>query len=956
MRPVCAPLQVLLATVLLLGLEPLGLGASARHLARPQLLGAGGGVSSSFGSSSSSSDISGLQRQLLQANATAGVDAAAAAVAAGYSSEGAVLVSTAAQLVTAIADPAVRVAVLAKSVLLTEADWAPVAQPVVELRRNVTIMGPSAEPTARPTLNLGYTAGADEVGFVRSAKVRIAPGCALTLRYLVVENTRDSPHWLFVGLDIVAASPVSNSTQPSDWPVFVMQNTMLRQRTCLPVVLKGASSRGIPRVPFMPGVQNGTGSYLPDLSQCVNSTNAPPVNQCWPGRGMYYDLAMFAYDQDPFNRQTPAGYVLRMVDVPFWCDHLMTDECVASKGSYLACYYSYYPYNRVNATAPPSNATAATNATSSGKAAGYVTTAAGASAANNSSSSSVPVANAPPAAAYADGGGGGGAAPDSSSSSSILAPVLGGVLGGLAGIALVSGLVAAAVMYRRRRRRAQQQQQQQQPQWDKGSSGSSSGDNGCPAISGDCSMPCSGGNAAAHPVASTAMSAAGISAAGASAADTWAAESAPLEPKAPTQPQHHQQQQAVVTKATPFRDTVNVKASVKVCLHQDDAPMQLQSPATSDDPDLPAANNVEGVAKVPAALTVQPTSVTAAAGQGLQPTDSSGAARGAGADDIACIETVQLLPVVLGKGGFGRVVAGTYRGQPVAVKQLLDDACWSTGQGPWSNGADAGQREELLRAFVQEVQILGRCDHPNIARLLAVCLTPPNLSLVLERCETSLDKLIYGGGTNAAVEGAEGKEDSGLPAAPSQPSLMPLGKVIKIAIQVAQGLEYLHPTIVHRDLKPANVLINDADSPTPVAKLSDFGLARMRNVTQSTMQPGAGTAPYLAPECFTSMEEEGSMQIGHRGDIYSFGVLLWTMLSGKEPWAGYTIAAVAYMVGLQNVRLPLDPLLAARRCTPKLAQLISQCWDADPQRRPAAGELWKALVLCQQDLQGGPQA
>ncbi|PNH07253.1 putative serine/threonine-protein kinase [Tetrabaena socialis] len=96
------------------------------------------------------------------------------------------------------------------------------------------------------------------------------------------------------------------------------------------------------------------------------------------------------------------------------------------------------------------------------------------------------------------------------------------------------------------------------------------------------------------------------------------------------------------------------------------------------------------------------------------------------------VDLVRLLPVVLGKGAFGRVYEGTYRGQRVAVKQVLD----------LSEGATS---EALQASFAQELEVLGRCEHPNILRILAACLTPPRPCLVMELMDTSLDKMLHGG-------------------------------------------------------------------------------------------------------------------------------------------------------------------------------------------------------------------
>ncbi|KAG2485558.1 hypothetical protein HYH03_015723 [Edaphochlamys debaryana] len=282
---------------------------------------------------------------------------------------------------------------------------------------------------------------------------------------------------------------------------------------------------------------------------------------------------------------------------------------------------------------------------------------------------------------------------------------------------------------------------------------------------------------------------------------------------------------------------------------------------------------------------------------------------GGAADD----NVVRLLPEVLGKGGFGRVRKGLYRGQHVAVKQLLGDLEMSA----------AGDANDMMAAFNQELEVLARCEHPCIVRLLAACVKPPSPFVVLEMLETSLDKVLYGSGARR---------------------LLPVPLVLHIGLEVARGLEYLHPTVTHRDLKPANVLINDPWGPKPVVKLTDFGLARLRETVMHTTNPEAGTPAYIAPECF----DVTNSLISHKADMFAFGVLLWEMLSGTPPWRGMGIVEVAFQVSMKGRRLPLPGNAdgtPTERWPRRLIQLIEQCWEADPARRPAAAEAAKWLVL-----------
>ncbi|GIL71035.1 hypothetical protein Vretimale_4108 [Volvox reticuliferus] len=282
-----------------------------------------------------------------------------------------------------------------------------------------------------------------------------------------------------------------------------------------------------------------------------------------------------------------------------------------------------------------------------------------------------------------------------------------------------------------------------------------------------------------------------------------------------------------------------------------------------------------------------------------------------------------------------------YGGQRVAVKLVPDLSQWSGVGGP-----------AALQSYVQEVEVLGRCSHPNVVRLLAACVTPPRLCLVMELMEISLDKLIHARGIAGSSQGQGDPQDSDSGAGSSGDqdcqALLPLEKVLHVGIELARGLEYLHPTIVHRDLKPGNVLLNNPYGPRPVVKLTDFGLSRLRSTVLVTRHPEAGTPPYMAPELYDIRNNV----VTDKSDMYSLGVLLWEMLTGLVPWQGCDPLVVAYAVTINRDRLPLSSIAPARM-PPKLQRLMERLWDHDPLRRPAAAEVVKQLALIQQSLASG---
>ncbi|GJN38045.1 hypothetical protein PR202_gb27053 [Eleusine coracana subsp. coracana] len=191
----------------------------------------------------------------------------------------------------------------------------------------------------------------------------------------------------------------------------------------------------------------------------------------------------------------------------------------------------------------------------------------------------------------------------------------------------------------------------------------------------------------------------------------------------------------------------------------------------------------------------------------------------------------------LGHGGFGSVYMGQLREERVAVK-YLDRA----GQG----------RKE----FLAEVQTIGNIHHINLVRLVGFCAEKSQRLLVYEyMSKGSLDRWIYHRHDNASLD---------------------WNTRCRIIADIAKGLCYLHEEcrqrIAHLDVKPQNILLDDNFS----AKLSDFGLAKLIDRDNSqVITKLRGTPGYLAPEWLTS-------QITEKADIYSFGVVVMEVISGRK--------------------------------------------------------------------------
>ncbi|NIV26329.1 MAG: protein kinase, partial [Gammaproteobacteria bacterium] len=280
----------------------------------------------------------------------------------------------------------------------------------------------------------------------------------------------------------------------------------------------------------------------------------------------------------------------------------------------------------------------------------------------------------------------------------------------------------------------------------------------------------------------------------------------------------------------------------------------------------------------------------------------------------------------LGAGGMGEVwrAEDTRLGREVALKVL-----------PEEFAEDA----ERLARFEREAKVLASLNHPNIAHLYG-----------LETATPASDESGTGTGTGAGTEELtflvmELVEGEGLDEVIARGPI-PVEEALPIAIQIAEALEAAHDAgIVHRDLKPANVKIR----PDGTVKVLDFGLAKAweegegtdlslsPTLTRHATAAGVilGTAAYMSPE------QARGKPVDRRADIWSFGVVLWEMLTGRQLFDGDTVTDVLAAVLTREPDLDMLPDATPRT----VRRLLERCLRQDPKvRLQAIGEARIALA------------
>lgn len=173
--------------------------------------------------------------------------------------------------------------------------------------------------------------------------------------------------------------------------------------------------------------------------------------------------------------------------------------------------------------------------------------------------------------------------------------------------------------------------------------------------------------------------------------------------------------------------------------------------------------------------------------------------------------------------------------------------------------------------------------------------------------------------------------------------------VLRIAVQITDALAHAHRTgLVHRDIKPGNVLLSEDEGPVPRAKVADFGIAKAaEGLGLDLTRPGIvlGTPKYLSPEQVEGIEPDP------RSDLYSLGVVLFEMLTGRPPFCGPTDMATA----LAHLREPPPRVSDARGDVPgEIVDIVAGLLVKDRQQRtPSATALRRELTTAARHLGEG---
>ena len=221
------------------------------------------------------------------------------------------------------------------------------------------------------------------------------------------------------------------------------------------------------------------------------------------------------------------------------------------------------------------------------------------------------------------------------------------------------------------------------------------------------------------------------------------------------------------------------------------------------------------------------------------------------------IQHIGKYPVVreIGTGATSRVYLARdpFAERDVAIKVFLFD-----------QSADETQERMKHKAFVAEASLAGKLNHPHIVDIFDAVVEPGRSYLVME----------YVPGTTLEAHADVAR-------------LLPVAKVVEISFKCIRALEYAwRHGVIHRDIKPGNILLSEAGE----TKVSDFGASFQQKLQDTTQISGVGSPAYMSPE------QVRLEPLTHQTDIYSLGITMYRLLTGRLPFTASTQPALTYAI------------------------------------------------------------